>query len=186
MTKVINFFAGPGAGKSTSATGVFSALKQKNIYCEYVSEYAKDVTWEGTHKLLDNQLHIFSEQFRRQWRLQKKVDLIITDSPLLLSMIYFNYYQNHAESNWKYSKQFATHFENLVLASFDEFENINFYIERDKPYVQVGRNQTVDEAKNIDNDVKDFLDNQGISYYTVNSTNAIEQTLTTLVELKII
>ena len=92
MTKVICLCGGPGVGKSTVATGLFSALKQRKVSCEYVSEYAKEVVWEGTHKLLENQIHIFAEQFRRQFRLLGKVDYIVTDSPLILSSVYFRDY----------------------------------------------------------------------------------------------
>ena len=35
----------PGVGKSTVAAGVFSELKRRQISCEYVSEYAKEITW---------------------------------------------------------------------------------------------------------------------------------------------
>ena len=92
MTKIINLIGGPGVGKSTIASGLFSELKQRKVSCEYVSEYAKEVTWEQTHKLLENQIHVFSEQFRRQYRLLGQVDFVITDSPLLLNTVYFNYY----------------------------------------------------------------------------------------------
>lgn len=39
---VVNLFAGPGSGKSTTAAGIFYILKSEyNINCEYVSEYAR-------------------------------------------------------------------------------------------------------------------------------------------------
>lgn len=43
MKLVINFFGGPGCGKSTMASRLFSELKSKGVKCEYVTEYAKDV-----------------------------------------------------------------------------------------------------------------------------------------------
>jgi adenylate kinase family enzyme len=149
LTLVINFFGGPGSGKSTLATGLFSEMKRANLSVEYVSEYAKDVTWEETNKLLDNQLHIFSEQFRRQWRLKNKVDYIVTDSPLLLSSIYFDYLSN---SNQNHSIGFCDSFRSLVENAFlHDFENVNILIERNKDYVSVGRNQTEQQAKEVDN-----------------------------------
>lgn len=36
--KVINLIAGPGAGKSTTAAGVFSRLKFNDINCELVTD----------------------------------------------------------------------------------------------------------------------------------------------------
>ena len=148
MTLVINFFGGPGSGKSTLATGLFSEMKRANLSVEYVSEYAKDVTWEETNKLLENQLHIFSEQFRRQWRLKDKVDYIVTDSPLLLSSIYFDYL---SDPNRTYSIGFCDSFRSLVENAFlHDFENVNIMIERNKDYVSIGRNQTEQQAKEVD------------------------------------
>lgn len=40
--KVINLFAGPGSGKSTTCAGVFSKLKLAGVNCEMALEYAKD------------------------------------------------------------------------------------------------------------------------------------------------
>ena len=174
MTQVINFFGGPGAGKSTTATGLFSFLKQKNIRCEYVSEYAKDITWEETHKLLENQVHIFSEQLRRQWRLINKVDYIITDSPLLLSSIYYNYFRK------KYNRDmFSPEHSDLMVTFFDrtfgEFNNINIYIHRNKPYDPVGRNQTHVEAEEVDQYVLKKLCNE--QFYETDSIKAINDSI---------
>jgi len=40
-TKVINLFAGPGAGKSTTAAGLFAEMKRANVDVELVTEYVK-------------------------------------------------------------------------------------------------------------------------------------------------
>ena len=45
MTLVVNYFAGP-AGKSTTAAGLFSKLKQNNINSELVVEWIKSITWD--------------------------------------------------------------------------------------------------------------------------------------------
>lgn len=42
-TIVINLLGAPGAGKSTLAALIFSKLKMKNIACEIVTEFAKDL-----------------------------------------------------------------------------------------------------------------------------------------------
>lgn len=88
-TRCINFYAGPGAGKSTVAAGLFSIMKFHGINCELVSEYAKDLTWERSSVLKgDGQLKILGEQSWRLLRLSGKVDYIITDSPILLNTFY--------------------------------------------------------------------------------------------------
>lgn len=154
-TRVICFFGGPGVGKTTLATGLFSLMKKLDYSVEYVSEYAKEVTWEGTNKLLENQLHVFAEQFRRQWRLKDKVDFIITDSPLLLSIIYLDVYNNkHNQLPANYvdvTKDYIWHTNNL-------FDNINLVVTRNKYYKEEGRNETREEAIKIDDMILDFLE----------------------------
>lgn len=175
MTTIINLFGGPGSGKSTTAAGVFSALKQQGYLIEYVSEYAKDVTYEGTLALLSNQLHIFSEQFRRQFRLLDQVDWVITDSPILLSSVYFKHYlekTKFAGFTKEYQKNIIDFFDN----TFSEFKNINVYIERNKPYVKIGRNQTEEEAIEIDKIIFEKL-HSSKKYkldLVTNSQNAVE------------
>ena len=54
MTLVVNFFAGPGAGKSSMAAGLFAELKFRGVNCELATEYAKDKVWEGSLGVFDD------------------------------------------------------------------------------------------------------------------------------------
>jgi hypothetical protein len=142
-TKVINFFAGPGAGKSTTAAAIFSMLKMHNINAELVTEIAKDFTWEQRKKTLDNQYYVWAKQQHKCWRLRGEVDLIINDCPLLLSFIYG---ENKPKA-----------FYDLVLSDFNEYENINYFIERNKPFNIKGRNHDENESKILDARIKELL-----------------------------
>jgi hypothetical protein len=178
LTKIINLFGGPGVGKSTTATGVFSQLKQKGISCEYVSEYAKDLVWDDITGLLNNQIHVFAEQLRRQMRLVGKVDYVITDSPLLLSCVYWERWWT--KGNQFFSPDYCYRTLDYFVATFEQFENVNWYIERNKEYVQKGRIQTEDEAKEVDKQVKEWLDKyaghlpHGFPYTKTHSKASIE------------
>ena len=87
-TICVNLFAGAGAGKSTCASGVFTLLKHHNVNAELITEYAKDLVWEERLHLNRSDLEIFTEQLKRQHRLKGKVDVMVTDSPILLSSVY--------------------------------------------------------------------------------------------------
>lgn len=152
---VVNFFAGPGAGKSTTATGLFYNLKKIGINCEYVHEEAKEFTWEDRMFTLQCQPYIFAKQMRNLWRLKNKVDVAITDSPLLLSLVYVD------NSEWPKS------FNDYVIDQFNTFNNSNFFIKRTKRYVTTGRNQTELEAKRIDEKIYNLLIDREIKFNTI-------------------
>lgn len=159
---VLNFYAGPGSGKSTMAAGCFHELKSRGVNCELVTEYAKDKTWEGSPKsIFNNQLYIFGKQHHRQFRLIDNVDVIITDSPLLLSIHYANFYEN---------PPLASAFEHLVSLTYFTFNNMNFFVDRVKEYNPKGRNQTEAEAKAMDREILDVLDRYGIERRHINGS----------------
>lgn len=151
MTTVVNLFGGPGTGKSTTAAHLFAQLKQRNINCELVREYAKDVVWEGRISLLENQVYIFAKQLKRQVDLVGKVDVIVTDSPLLLSMVYNDDPDLHA----------------LVLKEYNKFTNVNVMLGREKPYQPAGRVQTEDEARGLDDTIRRMLTKWDIQHVDI-------------------
>jgi len=151
--QIINFISGPGAGKSSFACGLFSRLKFRGINCEYISEYAKDLTYENRHVALGNQLHVSSTQQYRIHRLKDQVDFAITDSPIILGVAYYN------GDN--------PHFNATLLHEFNRYNNINYFIKRVKKYSQHGRFHTEEEAKKIDVFIQEFLNNNNIAYTTI-------------------
>ena len=146
-TAVINLFAGPGVGKSTTAADLFALMKKTGHSVEYVQEVAKDLTWEGNTYALKNQLAILSEQDRRLQRLQGKVRWVITDSPLLLGSVYVE----------RYSRYDTAAFRNAVSWAFNSYRNINFLLGRSKAFDPEGRNQNLEEAQQIDKRIKNLM-----------------------------
>lgn len=149
---VVNFFSGPGAGKSTLAAGVFSQLKMKGVNAELVTEFAKEMTWEKNQKALSNQVYMLGNQLQRIYRCQDQVDVVVTDSPLLLNIIY-----NH-------DPLLGTSFYNLVVDLFQSYNNINYFIKRIKEYNPAGRNETKEEAVEIDSKLLQLLGDNKISF----------------------
>lgn len=160
MCLIVNLFAGPGSGKSTTCAGVFSKLKLANVNCEMALEYAKEKVWENSLETLDDQIYVFANQLHRLNRLKNKVDVIITDSPLLLSIIY--------------DKEYNYPFIELVVNEFRKFNNINFYIKRNSFYNSKGRLQTLEESIEKDNEITNLLNSHNISYISLNKENAVD------------
>lgn len=155
MTEIINLFGAPGSGKSTTRAGIFHRLKLLGYNCEEVPEFAKDLTWEERKMALACQPYIFGKQLRNMERLVGKVDIIITDSPLLLSYYYGK----------KYSKdKYPVEFYRSIYEISTKFGGQNYFLRRDKPYNPTGRNQTEDEAREIDKEQYNLLRDLNIPF----------------------
>lgn len=159
-TLVVNLVGGPGSGKSTSAAGIFYNLKIQHYDVELINEFAKKLTWEENKLALSNQLYTTANQEYKQAICMGKVDAIITDSPIIIGLMYYE------EKNIRKKDLF----EQFIIESFKLQNNLTFYIERKKKYSTSGRRQTEEEAKQIDIKTKEFLDNNKIVYTSVPGT----------------
>lgn len=160
--KVINFFGGPGCGKSTAASGLFYNMKKEWANAELVTEYAKDLVWSGSQHLLAEQVLVFAQQSHRLNRLKNKVDFAITDSPLLLSAFYI-------------PKKYPESFKQLCFDFYNSYENINYFITRTHEYSSVGRLQNEEEADLISAQMKEFLNVNNIPYTEILAGDDIPQ-----------
>lgn len=149
---LVNLYGAPGAGKSTGAAYIFSQLKMRGINAELVTEFAKDKVWEESKEVFNNQAYIFGKQYFRISRCADKVDVIITDSPLLLSTIYND------------NPILGEEFNNVVRNVANSYDSINYYITRVKDYNPKGRFQSEEESDAIADRVKNMLDYEGVEY----------------------
>ena len=143
---IVNLFGGPGVGKSTTAAGVFTLLKLHDVECELITEYAKDLVWEERHKTFRDQQYLFAKQHHRIWRVADKVDVVVTDCPLMLSPVYGERYKATNEL-----------FNANVVDVARGFNNLNIVLMRTKRYNQNGRNETEDEAREVDRAITNTL-----------------------------
>lgn len=150
MTLVVCLHGGPGCGKSTIRAGTFYHLKLAGVNVEEAPEFAKDKVWEEAFNTLENQIYVFGKQYHRLWRLLGKVDVIVTDSPLLLSLIY--------------GKNLSPEFTAHVLSVFRSLDTHNILLTREKAYNPAGRTQTEEEARQVDKTVRTMLDRHFIPY----------------------
>ena len=154
-TLYINLFGGPGTGKSTLCGAIFTELKRRGIDCEMALEYAKDLVWEKSFEKIKNQQYIFGKQHNRLFRLHNQLHVVITDSPLINSIVYYT-------GNNPY-------FGKNVLWEFNQLNSLNYYLNRSFEYIENGRMQTLDEAIQVDITYKILLNDNNIPYYDVMS-----------------
>ena len=157
-TFVVNLFGGPCCGKSTVASGLFYELKCLGIDCELVTEVSKDEIWNGSTDLLKNQPYIFGNQLNRIWRLNGKVDIVVCDSPILLSIIY--------------STENSENFNNHIIEEHKKFDSINFLLDRTTKFDQNGRVHNEKESKEIDKKIKKLLSENSINFYDISGLDS--------------
>lgn len=143
----ICFYGGAGTGKSTLAARIFAELKSLHYDVEYVSEFVKTMAYEGKIPCSYDQIHIFGEQLHREDLLLKHVQLIITDSPIILGGVYAKFYNAPGSDE---ILKIAEKFE-------EDFPSLNFYVERKVDYLSKGRFQNLSEAVAFDKLLQDMM-----------------------------
>lgn len=150
---VINLFGAPGAGKSTGAAIIFAELKKRGVNAELVTEFAKDKTWEHNAMALGCQEYVFGKQSYRLARCKADVDVIVTDSPLPLSLLYVSDPALMADGA----------FQKVVMNVFNSYNNLSYFVNRAKPYNPKGRNQTERESDVLAAELKKLLSENDIA-----------------------
>jgi len=154
QTKVISLVAGPGAGKSTTAAGIFHNMKIDQKYkVELVTEVIKDAVYDDNTGMLDDQLLLTATQNHALHRLVGKVDYVISDACLLNGIVYNRFYNT------------PSILDNLILTLFKDYDNTVIMLPRKAKYEGYGRSQTEQEAKDIDQLFIDVLEELGVPYH---------------------
>ena len=157
-TVIVNLYGAPGAGKSTGSAYIFGQLKMNNISVELVREFVKDKIYEKSEGVFNDQVYILGKQHFRQTNVKGNVDVIITDCPLIVQAYYTD----------KYKFPYADELRQLVLKLYSLENNINYFVNRDKPYNPDGRFQTEADSDSISGNLKEYLDNLNIEYKEIN------------------
>jgi nicotinamide riboside kinase len=152
--KVINVIAGPGAGKSTLASGLYHEAKRRGWNVELVTEVAKDLVWEGRHCALGNQAYVFGRQIQRIDRLKGQVDYVITDSPVLLSAIYA-------------PEDYPAEWEKVVVELWKRYDNSVAFLGRGPWFDDRGRVHSLQDSLEIDRRIAVLLAKHNITYTQV-------------------
>jgi predicted ATPase len=172
MKRIITLHGGPGSGKSTTCAGIFYEAKKAGINAEMNREYIKEWIWEGRDVQPGDQTYFFAKQARKERiYMARGVDLIITDSPLILTHFFGLKYD-------KFEREFNTSLKMLeqhhAICKHYGYKIDHFFVPRhDREYNPDGRNQTKEVAMQYDTEIKDLLDSLGIKYH-VAPTESLE------------
>lgn len=169
MTYIINLIGSPGSGKSTLAALLFGEMKKQGFSVDLVTEYAKELVWEERNATFDDELYIFAKQNHRLFRLNNKVDFIVTDAPLLQKLYYM---------------PVEFDFSDLVIDVYNQYKNINFFLERKWwDFESNGRKQTEEESNNIKESMLSKLNNYNINYEFINSKSSTDEDIVRILHL---
>ena len=159
-SKIINFFGGPGIGKSTQAAGLYSMMKKNGMSVELTYEFPKILAWDENLSAIKDQFYITANQHRNITRLYGKVDYIIIDSPILFGMVYKNKYGTSYPQGI-----YGDSFDKFLLDLFNQYENINILLKRKElDYQDMGRFQDLKESEEIDQSLKNILETNNVNY----------------------
>lgn len=158
--KVLNFIAGPSAGKSVLAAQTFAQLKIDGYNVELVPEYAKQLVWTGETDALNNQYHIGLMQYKMIKSLEDSVDIVVTDGSLVHGLAY-NILNKDNTSDVSKTRD-------AILEWLETHENYFFFVERGNiPYQQDGRLESFSEARDVDSLLKVLMNREGMNYTSI-------------------
>ncbi len=160
-TKHINIIGGPGCYKSVFASAMLVNIKLSLKSAEYVPEFAKSLVWQKKFETLKNQYYVAQQQYKMLKLLDGELQYLITDGPLA-QLLYYN--RTVADNICDVAKT-----EKQILTWYNEFDNINIFIERNPnlPYEKVGRTQNEQQAIEMDIQIEQTLIDLNIPYTKV-------------------
>lgn len=147
------------------AAALFADLKKRGFNAELVTEYAKDKVWEHNDTVFSNQVYILGKQSYRVSRVAGQVDVIITDSPILLSAIY------------NPDPEIQNELEALTVKMFNQYNNLNIVLKRTFPYQKEGRMHSEEQSSEIYQKIIECLNQNGIGYSVFDNKDDTQQTL---------
>ena len=153
---VVNIFAGPGSGKSTTAAALFAHFKFEGLNVELAQEYAKELVWLDKEMNQDEIFRVTSERLT----IAKKVDFLITDGPILQQLAYTK----------------CPTIRQAIIDEHDKYHNFNIHLKRssERKYNPKGRTQTEAQARVLDLEIAEMLKDQNEACYEIEfSRNAV-------------
>lgn len=161
---VVNMLGVPGSGKSTAAAYIFYKLKEAGVNCELVTEVAKDMVWDNNNTALCNQLYVAGSQSYRLDRLNGKVDVVVTDAPLMLQPVYYR--MNKCPE--------PDMFDIIMYRLSSRYDNYNYVLPIPTNVNTIGRIHDINSASMIHASMINLLDKYNIYYKTITTRSEHE------------
>lgn len=160
QTIVINLFGASCVGKSTTAAALFAELKRQGYHTELIREYVKGWAHLGLTPSGYDQVYLFGKQARFESQLYGKMEVLVTDSPLLISGFY---------ENWHLNREISTP-SILNFIKYAEEQGViyvNFWLEKYGHFDTRGRFESEESSKAVHRAMRPWLENLGIRLTTV-------------------
>ncbi len=154
---IVALYAGPGVGKSVTAMRVAAELKCRGEDAEYVPEYAKELVYEGRFPTLGYQPYVAAKQMWMMDRLDGQVDVIVTDTSPLLSLVY--------------GRKLTPAFRHWLVDDWMRRDTLDILLRRwtGTRYNPNGRNETLAEAQEKDREIAEMLASYDVEHLIYSS-----------------
>lgn len=169
----VNYWGNPGVGKSGLAGQLYGRLSEAGYLVELVKEYAKELYWKGalvrrddrTGEIVEEeQLLITTEQFRREAEYDSRVQVIVTDSPVLQGLVF-------APSHYR------GELTNIMRQLTAGWTSIDILVNKDlsADYQSGGRIQTSQESMALRPEIEMILKAERPDYLEMNNKEAADR-----------
>lgn len=167
MHRRINLYGGPNCGKSATAMAMSADFKKRGLNIEYVDEFVKKWAYLKRKPRGHNQTFLFAmQQHAEEEYLANGVDLIVTDSPLLLVTAYGR--RNKYACNDELTS--------IALKFAKDYPEINIFLDRaGLPYDTNGRYESYEQALEMDRIIKDMFSELQVPFWCISPKDNVAQ-----------
>lgn len=155
-------YAGSHAGKSHAAAKMYLALDETGYNVELSREFAKEKVYERNNAAISCEpLILGQELYNIEKLIDYGVDYIVCDCPLLLPAFY--------------NKTRSKTMELFALELSNQFDNVNFFVERDPTKFETkGRIHSLEESIAMDKKILAFFHYYDVPYQVITHQTIID------------
>ena len=142
---------------------MFYELKKNGYDCGLVTEMATELVYDEAFNVMNDQIYLFGEQWHRTFRMLGKVDFIVTDSPLLMNIVYNSFKDED--------------FDKFIYSRIHKLKSLNFFVNRSNAFSEVGRIHNLEQSKEVDKTIKELAKKNDVDLIDVEQENSVNTIL---------